>query len=55
MIVFFFIIIPLAQGFMPSIKFVSTEARCVERVGTLRAQRTSPMPDIFIIELEQRK
>lgn len=40
---------------MPSIKFVSTEARCVERVGTLRAQRTSPMPDIFIIELEQRK
>lgn len=52
---FFFFIIPLAQGFMPSIKFVSTEARCAERVGTLRAQRTSPMPDIFIIKLERRK
>lgn len=51
----YFFLLRLAQGFMFSIKFVSSEARCVKWVSTQRTQSTLPMPDIFIIKLERRK
>lgn len=34
---------------MRSIKFVSAGARCVERVGTLRAQRTLAKTDVSFL------
>lgn len=34
---------------MRSIEFVCTEARCVERVGTLRAQRTLAKTDVSFL------